>query len=215
LRIAKQVRPGDMMMVALFGAAKIATLKDGQRQVGQLAEVPTQSKAAAMLRVSERSVRRAREVLDNGSPDMIASVEHGDLAVSAAANIVREGKPATAIKPGHPRRSLADIESFSDIAPGVFDLKMLSPPSERANYKEASLAKPYSETAKKYFAPQDDKLGPVKREANDALPLDIAELKGGLATLRSLEVRLGRFAMNDFDKALTLAKRALESRLAA
>jgi hypothetical protein len=43
-----------MMMVALFGAAKIATLKDGQRQVGQLAEVPTQSKAAAMLRVSER-----------------------------------------------------------------------------------------------------------------------------------------------------------------
>jgi hypothetical protein len=102
-----------MMMVALFGAAKIATLKDGQRQVGQLAEVPTQSKAAAMLRVSEWSVRRAREVLDNGSPDMIASVEHGDLAVSAAANIVREGKSPTAFKPGNARHVLADIEKNS------------------------------------------------------------------------------------------------------
>jgi hypothetical protein len=75
-------------------AAKIATLKDGQRQVGQLAEVPTQSKAAAMLNVGERSVRRARAVLKSGDPDMIASVEHGELAVSAAANIVRESKPA-------------------------------------------------------------------------------------------------------------------------
>jgi hypothetical protein len=33
-------------------------------------------------------------VLDTGSPDMIAKVEHGELAVSAAANIVRESKPA-------------------------------------------------------------------------------------------------------------------------
>ena len=86
---------------------------------------------------------------------------------------------------------------------------------ERANYKPPVLAKSYSETAQKYFAPQDDKLGPVAREATDALPLDIGEIKGGIASIRSLELRLGRFAMTDFDEALTLAKRALERRLAA
>src|ERR1700730_16019465 len=39
-------------------AAKLATLNDGQRQVGQLAEVPTQEQAAALLKVGERSIRR-------------------------------------------------------------------------------------------------------------------------------------------------------------
>jgi hypothetical protein len=197
-------------------AAKIATLKDGQRQVGQLAEVPTQPKAAAMLNVSERSVRRAREVLDKGDPDMIAKVEHGDLAVSTAANIVREGKSATTFRPGNARHTLADIEAFSAVAPGVFDLKIPSPPSERANFKETVLAKPYSATAKKYFAPQEAKLGPVGAgESNAALPLDLGEITGGLSTIRSLELRLGRYVMTDFDDALALAKHALEKRLAA
>src|SRR5262249_40563998 len=58
-------------------AAKIATLKDGQRQVGQLAEVPTQQQAAEMLNVGERSVRNAREVLDEGVPELAAKVERG------------------------------------------------------------------------------------------------------------------------------------------
>ena len=68
-------------------AAKIATLKDGQRQVGQLADVPSQDQAASMLKVGERSVRRAREVLDEGSSELIEAVEQGTIAVSAAAEI--------------------------------------------------------------------------------------------------------------------------------
>jgi hypothetical protein len=48
-------------------AARLATLRDGQRQVGQLAEVPTQAAAAKMLNVGERSVRRARKVIEEGS----------------------------------------------------------------------------------------------------------------------------------------------------
>src|SRR5262249_37340071 len=47
-------------------AAKLATLRDGQRQVGQLAHVPTQREASALLHVGERSVKRARAVLDSG-----------------------------------------------------------------------------------------------------------------------------------------------------
>jgi hypothetical protein len=93
---------------------------------------------------------------------------------------------------------------------------MPSPPSERANYKETILAKPFSETAQKYFAPQDDKLGPIgAAESNAALPIDLKEIGGGLSTIRSLELRLGRYVMTDFNDALALAKRALEKRLAA
>src|SRR5438477_7105269 len=38
-------------------AAKLATLVHGQRQTGQLAAVPTQEEAAALLNIGERSVR--------------------------------------------------------------------------------------------------------------------------------------------------------------
>lgn len=38
-------------------AARLATLKDGQRKVGNFAEVPTQPEAAAMLGISRRLVR--------------------------------------------------------------------------------------------------------------------------------------------------------------
>jgi hypothetical protein len=104
-------------------AAKIETLKHGgNRQDANLHLAVSRDEAARMLNVSPRSVASAAQVLESGDPDMIASVEHGDLAVSAAANAVREA---------------------------------LSPPSERANFKEAVLAKPYSKTAMKYFAKQE------------------------------------------------------------
>ena len=68
-------------------AARIATLPDGHRQVGQLAEVPTQPAAAITLKVGERSVRRARKVLDHGTPDLVAAVEQGAIPVSVAADL--------------------------------------------------------------------------------------------------------------------------------
>jgi hypothetical protein len=74
-------------------AARIATLGDGQRQVGQLADVPTQEQAAEMLSVGERTVRRAREVLNEDVPEVISAVERGAVSVSAAANVARLPEP--------------------------------------------------------------------------------------------------------------------------
>jgi N6-adenosine-specific RNA methylase IME4 len=71
-------------------AARLATLKDGQRQVGQLADVPTQDEAGSLLNVGERSVRRAREVIDHGVPELIAAVDQGKFAVSAAASFAQK-----------------------------------------------------------------------------------------------------------------------------
>lgn len=69
-------------------AARIADLPQGVRadQSGQLAGV-TQADAAELLNVGERSVRRAREVIDDGAPELIAAVEAGVVSVSAAADV--------------------------------------------------------------------------------------------------------------------------------
>ena len=79
----RQARHLSESQRAIVGA-KLATLRDGQRQVGQLAEVPTQAEAARLLNVSERSIRRAREVINAGAPNVVAAVERGEVSVSAA-----------------------------------------------------------------------------------------------------------------------------------
>jgi N6-adenosine-specific RNA methylase IME4 len=68
-------------------AAKLANLPHGTNQwSGQLAG-PTQGQASALLNVGDRSVRRAREVLDGGAPELVAAVEQGRISVSAAADV--------------------------------------------------------------------------------------------------------------------------------
>jgi N6-adenosine-specific RNA methylase IME4 len=68
-------------------AAKLATLKDGQRQVGKFADVPTQGEAAVLLNVSERTIRHAREVRDYGAPELVHAVERGEISVATAADV--------------------------------------------------------------------------------------------------------------------------------
>jgi hypothetical protein len=43
-----------------------------------------------MLNVGERSVRRAREVIERGDPELVSSVERGEVAVSAAAEFAKQ-----------------------------------------------------------------------------------------------------------------------------
>jgi predicted HTH domain antitoxin len=71
-------------------AAKLATLQHGVRQSGKFAAVPTQEEAAALLNISERSVRSAREVTDHGVPELVQAVERGRVSVSAAADLAAQ-----------------------------------------------------------------------------------------------------------------------------
>lgn len=78
-------------------AGRLANLGDGQRKVpspiGEPQSAVTQGEAAAMLNVGKRSVERAREVIDNGAPELVQAVERGEVSVSAAATIAEIDKP--------------------------------------------------------------------------------------------------------------------------
>jgi N6-adenosine-specific RNA methylase IME4 len=75
-------------------AAKLAVLAHGQHQTGKFAAVPTQGEAAALLNVSERTIRHARDVLNHGAPELRQAVERGTVSVSAAADVATESAEA-------------------------------------------------------------------------------------------------------------------------
>ena len=76
-------------------AAKLATMKAGgdRQSVKSIAAfaamVQSQATAADTLHVSRGSVQRARVVIDEGTPEQIAAVEHGETTVSAALRKIR------------------------------------------------------------------------------------------------------------------------------
>lgn len=69
-------------------AAKLAKLPKGTNQhTAGPANLPTQTQAAEMLNVSERTLRTAKVVEEQGAPELVAAVESGQVSVSAAADV--------------------------------------------------------------------------------------------------------------------------------
>lgn len=85
-------------------AIKLANMKEGKPglDTAQICAV-SQTKAAEMLQVSRRSVQHAKVVHERGSPELIAAVEQGEIAVSRAAEtaktVPKERQLAEAKKP--------------------------------------------------------------------------------------------------------------------
>lgn len=71
-------------------AAKLATLKDGQKKAGAPIGAASQDDAARMLNVSRRSVQRGREVLTKGVPELVEAVEKGEATIYAAAAVAKQ-----------------------------------------------------------------------------------------------------------------------------
>jgi len=72
-------------------AARLATMPHGGAvyAIGDRPIGLSQPEAADVLNVSDRSVKRAKTVLDNGAQELIDAVEQGEIAVSQAAQIAR------------------------------------------------------------------------------------------------------------------------------
>ncbi len=72
-------------------AAKLANTEHGGNRKDQAANLPldrvSQSEAADMLQVSERSIRSAKTVQDKGDESLVAAVTKGAVAVSTAAEV--------------------------------------------------------------------------------------------------------------------------------
>jgi ParB-like chromosome segregation protein Spo0J len=69
-------------------ATRLATLKLGANQHAQIC-APSQRDAADLVGVSRRLVQHARTVVENGSADLVAAVDRGEVAVSTAAELSR------------------------------------------------------------------------------------------------------------------------------
>lgn len=77
-------------------AARLATFSHGgDRKSDQAANWRdvSQEQAAKLLNVGERSIQRAKKVLNEGVPELIQAVEQGEIAVSAASKIAELPKP--------------------------------------------------------------------------------------------------------------------------
>lgn len=91
-------------------AARLANLEQGQRvKTGKFAGLP-QSEAGAALKVSERSVRHARTVLERAVPEVVNQVDAGTMAVSTAAEL--------AAKPVDTQRAVAKQLAGKEARPG-------------------------------------------------------------------------------------------------
>jgi N6-adenosine-specific RNA methylase IME4/ParB-like chromosome segregation protein Spo0J len=68
-------------------AAKLATLKLGDNQHSEGLPI---GRSSELLNVGERSVARAREVIDRGATELVQAVERGRVSASAAADIATQ-----------------------------------------------------------------------------------------------------------------------------
>lgn len=97
--------------------------------------------AAKLLHVSERSVYLAREARTNGSPEVLAAVERGQLAVSAAAELSRLPKPqqrAITERVLEPHRR--STKATGEVRPGL--VRNLVKQAKRVELAEGLNAKP-------------------------------------------------------------------------
>jgi N6-adenosine-specific RNA methylase IME4/ParB-like chromosome segregation protein Spo0J len=67
-------------------AAKLATMRRGDNQHSPIGET-SQARAAELLNVGKRSVERAADVREGGTPELVHAVEQGAVSVSAAADV--------------------------------------------------------------------------------------------------------------------------------
>jgi N6-adenosine-specific RNA methylase IME4 len=105
---------------AMVGA-RIADMKRGRQALNTSIDVfVSQPKAAEMMNVGVATVQRARQVIDHGTPEIIAKVESGEMAVSRA---IQEIKRAEVIN------HLENIEAKEVKATtGVYDVIVIDPP---------------------------------------------------------------------------------------
>lgn len=145
-------------------AGRIANLGEGRpKETAQICAVSTvapisQAEAAELLNVSRRSVQHAAKVLNHGTPELLAAVDAGEVAVSVAAEIAKlphDEQPAELGRVIHRANFTGEQEWFTPpefieaarVAMGAIDLD----PATCAKAQETV-------KAERYFTADDDGL---------------------------------------------------------
>ncbi len=105
---------------AMIGA-KLATMRQGERtdQPSRKCGKVSQAEAAKLLKVSPDSIGRAKAVLEDGSPELLADVRAGRVSVSAAAKTLRS--PGKTVEPPPDAGDAWEPPASDDPAPCVGD----------------------------------------------------------------------------------------------
>ena len=83
--VRRQLTPSQKALAA----TKLVTAKSGDNR-RTVADKVTTAKAAKMAGVGERSVHRAKRVIENATPEVVAAVEAGDLALEPAETLAKK-----------------------------------------------------------------------------------------------------------------------------
>jgi hypothetical protein len=115
---------------------RLATMRQGARTdlqpAANLPEV-SQAKAAELLNVSERSIRHAGTVINQGVPELVKAVEHGEVAVSVAAEVAK----------------LPEVEQREAVAGGKSGIKAALAPVEQQQEREQATRSPEARERRK------------------------------------------------------------------
>ena len=199
----RHLSPSQRAMVA----AKIANLTHGQKKAD--VEISTsQTDAAALLNISRESVIKAKAVCDHGAPELQYAVEHGYLAVSAAADLAT-------VPVERQRDIIADLPHDADgkLMPGA--KKTLAPIAKEIRAKKARRSKGECqlerfESAISYInnvcetAAKIDVPGISAKQAGDA----IKKLAGAKTGISKLQRRIEREAIREANRAANKAAKS-------
>lgn len=183
-----------------MAAARIATLSQGgDRRSDQAANLPvenTQVGAAEALNVSERSVRSAKKVIEEGSKELQRAVESGEVSVSRAANVV-----------DLPKSEQLSAATTKPAKPDLTDERWT--PDEDEGEKIAAAEKEYAASIDKVMA-ADDRLAAahaeIKRQSAEIAALKFSRDgylngKAGVTKLLKAEQRKSGSLLKQLDKA--------------
>lgn len=138
--VRRQLTPAQKALAA----TKLVTVKLGDNQHTS-DEKTSNADAAALAGVGERSVQRARRVLDNAAPEVVTAVEEGELGLRAAETLseqpketqteIMKGGAKKAAKVATAVRESEDDES-TDVGPEVLLLR-----SMKSTYRVSTAAR--------------------------------------------------------------------------
>lgn len=167
-------------------AAKIAKLPRGDAsRFSQSADLPsgdvTIGKAASALNVSERTVKVAKAVVRDGAPELVAAVEAGEVAVTAAAEVAKlpEDVQAEVVAKGP--------EAVRETAKAIRqDAKVVERIEAGEAVEEAVKPKPAAKPAE----PVDPERRKLAKWTTDALIDEVMGLRSAVAEEKSKAARL-------------------------